>query len=89
MLGYDHEDFWDQTPHTLSLTWEAFNDRRAMEHNDRAWSAWHTAGLQRVKKFPPLQSLLAKRQTSQTMEDQLEGLRKWVVATGGKVIYKQ
>jgi len=89
LLGYDHDAFWDQTPRTLQVTWEAFNDRRAMQHNDRAWLAWHTAGLHRTKKLPQLQALFVKKETPQTLESQLEGLKNWVQATGGKVIYKQ
>jgi hypothetical protein len=90
MLGYDHDTFWDQTPRTLSLTWQAVNELQIQQHNERAWQAWHTAGLTRARKFPQLQSLLAKSQTrQQSMEDQIEGLKAWVIATGGKVIYQQ
>lgn len=86
MLGYDHETFWDQTPHTLSLTFEAANSRLMREHNDRAWAAWHTAGLGRGKTMPPLRSLMAKE--PQSMQQQLKGLENFVRATGGKVIHK-
>jgi len=30
-----------------------------------------------------------KTKPPQTMEEQIEGLKKWVQASGGKVIYKQ
>lgn len=88
MLGYAHEAFWDQTPHTLSLTFEAANKRLIREHNDRAWLAWHTAGIGRSKTMPPLRSLLAKEAPQQTLEQQLKGLENFVRATGGKVIRK-
>lgn len=89
MLGYDHESFWDQTLHTLSLTFEAANDRLRREHNDRAWTAWHTAGLGRTKTMPPLRSLFAKDAVPQTLQQQLKGLENFVRATGGRVIYKK
>ena len=91
MLGYDHESFWDQTPHTLSLTFEAYNTLLKDEHNERAWLAWHMAALQRIsaKKFPQLRSLLVTKPTKQTMEEQIEGLKHWVKASGGKIIYRQ
>jgi hypothetical protein len=89
MLGYSHDDFFDQTPRTLSLTFQAYNDRLMYQHNERAWLAWHTAALQRTKTLPQLQTLLAKKQSQADMEDQLEGLKRWVQAAGGKILYKQ
>lgn len=88
MLGYDHESFWDQTSHTLSLTFEAANDRFRREHNDRAWLAYHIAGLGRAKKFPQLRSLMIKDAVPRSLQQQLDDLRDFVEATGGKVIYK-
>jgi len=94
MLGYDHESFWDQTPRTLSLTFDAGHENRINEHNQRAWLAWHVAGLQRAKRMPPLNSLivrktalLAMRDRHIAMEEQIAGLVRWVQATGGKIIY--
>lgn len=90
MLGYGHDEFWDQTPRTLSLTFEAYNERLMYQHNERAWLAWHTAALQRTKTMPELHTLLAKKKSPQTeMEEQLEGLKQWVQAAGGKIVYRQ
>jgi predicted alpha-1,6-mannanase (GH76 family) len=90
MLGYDHDAFWDQTPRTLSLTFEAYNNQLKDEHNERAWLAWHIAALQRSKKFPHLRSLLVKEsETQPSWQQQLEGLKQWVQATGGKIVYRQ
>lgn len=91
MLGFDLETFWDQTPRTLSLAFEAGNENLRMAHNDRAWLAWHVAGLQRIKRMPSLSNLqVARKPTQQTrLDEQLEGLKNWVQATGGQVVYKQ
>lgn len=47
--------------------------RLKREHDDRAWLAWHVAGLQRVKKMPPLKDLLtdAKPKRRKTWQEQL------------------
>ena len=90
MCGHDHESFWDQTPRTLLLTFEAHNDSYIKEHNEWAWIAWHIASMQRAKKIPPLSKLqIRKTMVPKTMEEQIEGLKNWVIASGGTVIYKQ
>ena len=90
MLGYDHEAFWDQTPHTLALTVQAHERIKANQHNEAAWHTWHIAGLQRSQRLPPLRKLMVKPRHPQTdLDEQLEGLKRWVRATGGKIIYKQ
>lgn len=89
ILGYTHESFWDQTPATVRLTMEAATERRTLEHNDRAWLAWHIAALQRATRLPGLDRLKAKKQTApEHWEKQLADLKSWVIATGGKVIVK-
>lgn len=88
MLGYDHNSFWDQTPRTLSLTFSANEDRRIREHNERAWSAWHIAALQRTKKMPALRSLYAKPRML-TVDEKTNALKNWAIATGGKIVYKK
>jgi hypothetical protein len=58
-----------------------------MQHNHQAWHTWHGAALTRTKKIPPLRSLLAQKPTGKPRwEDQLEGLKRWVQATGGKIV---
>lgn len=93
MCGYDIESFWDQTPRTLSFAFEAQKEIRQtafnLQHNQNAWLAWHVAALQRSKRMPPLHKLMVKQKQTTTLEDQLEGLKHWVQATGGQVIYKQ
>lgn len=89
MLGYDIDSFWDQTPRTLGLAFDAGNEKLRIEHNERAWLAWHTAALHRVKRPPALSKLQVARPVSgrPQWQDQLEGLKRWVEQTGGKVIY--
>jgi hypothetical protein len=48
-------------------------ERAQHEHQARAWLAWHTAVLPRLKKFPTLESLTGtkrtmRRQTAAEME---------------------
>ncbi len=88
MLGYSHESFWEQTARTVQLTFDAGAERLGREHNDRAWMAWHVAALQRSKKFPQLSKLLVQRRKQDNWRKQVEGLKNWVIATGGKVIVK-
>lgn len=59
------------------------------EHNERAWHAWHTAALYRMKKMPKLDSLLQKERKPkprQTWQEQLEIARMWHEALKGKNI---
>jgi hypothetical protein len=67
---------------------EAASERRIIEHNDRAWLAWHIAALQRAGRLPGLDRLKAKKQMPAHWEKQLADLKTWVIATGGKVIVK-
>jgi hypothetical protein len=89
MLGYDHESFWKQTPRTLSLTFDAYNRKTIQDHNDKtAWLAYHIAGLIRTKKLPTYNSLKIADPTPRSMHRQLEQLKAFVIASGGRVIYK-
>jgi len=47
--------------------------RLKREHDERAWLAWHTAALYRMKKMPPLKDLLtgAKPKRRKTWQEQL------------------
>ena len=93
MLGYDLESFWDQTPRTLSLAFDAFNDMQINQHNEHAWMAWHIAALHRAKKMPHLNLLLVRKpkpqpiDPRQRMQEQIDGLIRWAIQRGDKVIY--
>src|SRR5262245_20978433 len=92
MLGYDPESFWDQTPRTSSLDFDALQEIQINRHNDRAWLAWHVAALHRAKKMPQLNSLMARKPTpapvdpKQKMQAQIDGLIRWAIQRGDTVI---
>lgn len=57
----------------MALVFAGAADRFAREQQGRAWAAWHTAALPRVKHFPTLESLMGikrkvKRQTVSEMD---------------------
>lgn len=56
--GFDPARFWDLTFSELDLIFEAAGKRAIRERNERAWSVWHIAAFQRVKKLPRLQSVM-------------------------------
>lgn len=64
---------------------EGARTRLEREHNDRAWLAWNTAALHRVKKMPKLQSLQIKRRSRrpQTWQEQKQVLKLITAAYGG------
>lgn len=67
--GYDPDAFWDQTPRLLFLAFEAFEERRAIERDDRMSLAWHIALLGRIdpKKFPSHDRLVQRRSNRRKM----------------------
>ncbi|WP_152033398.1 hypothetical protein [Bradyrhizobium sp. DOA9] len=75
-LGYTHESFWDQTPRTLALTFEAARIRQRREHNERMVLAWHTAFLPRQKR-PNFKKLLARG--SQASRPRQTAEQQWAI----------
>ena len=72
--------FWQCTPKQLALHFESIGLKAQREHNARAWLAWHVAALTRAKKFPRLDTLLAKTKTAprrQTWEEQMVIMQAW------------
>ena len=66
-------DFWVSTPRVISVVLSGVAERLARQQHGRAWLAWHTAALPRLKQFPTLESLMgikrkAQRQTASEME---------------------
>lgn len=61
--------------------------RLKREHNDRAWAAWHTAMIGRVKKPPKLKEMLHgadKPKRRQTIDEQIAIAMKWTAALSRK-----
>lgn len=57
----------------MALVFAGASDRFEREQQGRAWQAWHTAALPRLKTFPTLESLMglkrkARRQTVEEMD---------------------
>lgn len=57
----------------MALVFAGASERLSREQQGRAWQAWHTAALPRLKKFPELNSLMgvkrtARRQTASEMD---------------------
>ena len=69
-LGLDPDDFWTKTPRYIGLIFEGKAAQLRREHNERAWLAWHTAGLPRVKKFPALKKLTVRESHAPQSVDQ-------------------
>ena len=57
----------------MALVFAGASDRLKREHQGQMSQAWHIAALPRLKKFPPLESLMgvkrtARRQTVSEMD---------------------
>jgi hypothetical protein len=58
-------------------------DRLTREHNDRAWLAWHTTAIGRMKRFPELKHLTISKTSEprrQTAEEQIHIAMQWTAA---------
>lgn len=75
------------TPRQLRRQFIAANSRRVDAHNERAWLAYHIAGLPRQKKFPPLRRLMMHdRERRPQSQQQMQAVaRQWTLLLGGKV----
>jgi hypothetical protein len=81
--GFDPDSFWRQTPRRLDIVLKSIVNRRAREHDHRAWLAWHTALLPHLTPFPPLSDLLStsvQEQRAQTVEEQISIAMAWSAA---------
>lgn len=67
----------------MSLVFAGASDRFTREQQGRAWQAWHTAALPRLKKFPTLESLMGiKRQAQRQTVSEMEAIFKAWAAKG-------
>lgn len=84
--GLDPAQFWRSTFREVAACIEERGEADRLEHNDRAWMAWHIAALSRMKKLPKLAELLIKPRKAQpvrpqTWQEQQAIWMQWVVAT--------
>lgn len=84
--GLDPAQFWRATFREVAACIEERGEADRLEHNDRAWMAWHIAALSRMKKLPKLKDLFLKPLRAQpvrpqTPEEQLAVWKQWAAAT--------
>ena len=60
-IGQGPEAFWRQTPRIFAKVVSARATAAQVEQDRMIWAAWNTAALQRAKKMPALDKLLAPR----------------------------
>jgi hypothetical protein len=84
-LGLDPGAFWHLSPREISVRIQGAGDRLQREHDQRAWLAWHTAGMPLMKKFPDLKDLQTpKPKKRQTPEEMMAVMRAWSPFFGGE-----
>lgn len=72
--------FWSLTPREIKAHMDGAMNRLKAEHQGRAWLAWHTAALGRVKKMPKLEKLISEPKKSlgrKSWQDQLAIAMAW------------
>lgn len=55
------------------------------EHNDRAWGAWHIAGLQRSKRMPALRKLQIRDRKPQSWQQMKATAKQLTHMFGGEI----
>lgn len=75
--GQPHAGFWELTWREVDAVLRGALRRAERAHNARAWAAWHSAALTRVRKFPPLEKLMvgqapARRQSPREIQAAVE-----------------
>ena len=68
---------------------DAYIESQERHRNDLIFIAWHTAYLQRVKKFPKFDELVNKKPRRMTDEQMLAKAKALNMMFGGKVCTKQ
>ncbi|RAH99193.1 hypothetical protein DLJ53_21850 [Acuticoccus sediminis] len=82
-IGLPPDQFWRQTPRTFAAILAGRTRRLEAEQDGRAWTAWHTEALARVKKLPKLETLLGRRRKPkrrQTANDMIAIAKAWDAA---------
>lgn len=68
-MGFAEAQFWYSTPRQIMTHFDAVRFRVEREHRARMSHAWHVAMLSRVKKIPPLDSLIGIKNVSRKRQD--------------------
>lgn len=64
--------------------------RLEIEHDGRAWLAWHTAYLPAAKRRPKLKDLMVKRKPRrQSVEEQIAIAKQWTAVLSRQAAAKQ
>jgi hypothetical protein len=60
------------------------------EHNERAWLAYHIAGLHRTRKMPPIRRLMLRDRdrAPQTLQQMKGSAAQWTTLLGGTILDK-
>jgi len=75
--------FWRLTLREIGVILDGEAARAKRQRSDTAWLAWHTAALQRVKKFPKLKDMLPsapRKPHVQTVAEQVAIAKAWTAA---------
>lgn len=88
--GFSEDAFWSKTPRQIWVHHEAHKLRIEREHRARAWLAWHTAAIARMKHLPKLEDLAGRtrtrpRRAAQTWQQQRDIGRMYTVLLEGTV----
>lgn len=69
-------DYWDMTPREVYGTIDAVNWQSGQRREARAWLAWWTAALQRMKRMPALKELIHPPKTEELTPKEVKQLEQ-------------
>jgi hypothetical protein len=88
-FGLDDDAFWRKSPRQIVAILKGREAALVREHNDRAWLAYYTAHLPRVKKPMPLRRLQVRqdraRRQVQSWQQMKAVAQMITLAFGGEV----
>ena len=74
-MGLSVAEFWDLTPRELQMCFEADTWRQTQQVRRDTRIAWHIAALGRMKRLPPLQTMLDGGQAKPLRGEELKRRR--------------
>jgi len=69
-------DYWDMTPREVYATIDAVNWQNENRREARAWLAWWTAAMPRMKHMPTLKELINPPQTKELSPKEAKARKK-------------